>query len=116
MAQVRFTLEQPSRLHEFRFLQPNGILESISALRLSVIVDLSQSVMPGVASSWAAYPDCIFDTGSHLTTIPERLHRHLKPGVVTPLPFDPSMPANLRFMILAGGSYPYELGRITIRL
>jgi hypothetical protein len=64
----------------------------------------------------AAHPDCIVDTGSHLTVIPEYVWSYFKPGVVTPLPVDPSMPQRHRATSFGGGRYPYELGELTVRL
>ena len=56
------------------------------------------------------------DTGSHLTTIPEWIHSHFLPGAITPLPFDPAMPPARRTVTVAGGTYPYDLARVPIRL
>lgn len=35
---------------------------------------------------------------------------------MTPLPFDANMPQPSRFVALGGGTYPYELGELSIRL
>jgi hypothetical protein len=115
LPRVRLRLEQINKGHTFRFIHPDGRQDTID-VRLAVSVDLSQNVVAGLPSTWAAYPDCVLDTGSHLTTVPERLHRYLRPGVVTWLPFDPSMRADLRFLAIGGGVFPYELGGITIGL
>ena len=116
MPRVRLSLVQPGIDHTFRFIRPDGRVDAIDAVRLRATVDFSGSVLTGLPSTWPAYPDCVLDTGSHLTTVPERLHRYFKPGVVTWLPFDPSMRADLRRLTIGGGVFTYALGEIAIRL
>ncbi|MBA4064993.1 MAG: hypothetical protein C0501_15030 [Isosphaera sp.] len=64
----------------------------------------------------AAYPECVVDTGSYLTIVPEKIWSYFLPGVVTPLPFHPSMPAHLRRLTIAGGTFDYDLGELVIPL
>jgi hypothetical protein len=64
----------------------------------------------------AAFPDCVVDTGAFLTVVPERIWRYFLPGVVTRLPFHPNVPAHLRRLTIAGGTFPYELGELVIPL
>lgn len=116
MVRLQLYLDQPDPGQAFRFLRPDGTADQLPALRLKVYVDLKSAVRPGSSAGVAAFPLCVLDTGSHLTTIPERISQHFLPGFVTPLPFDPAMPQKLRVVSLAGGTYPYQLGELTIRL
>jgi hypothetical protein len=101
----------------FRFLRPGGIRDSIPALRLCADVRLVPYIRSlGRDALQAAFPECIVDTGCPLSIIPEYIWSHFHPGVVLPLPFDPAMPLAHRFVSLGGGSFPYELGELTIRL
>jgi hypothetical protein len=68
------------------------------------------------ASLPASAPDCILDTGSHLSIIPQDVWGQFKPGVVAPLPFAPNMPQNRRSVTVSGGSHPYDLGELTVQL
>jgi hypothetical protein len=90
--------------------------DSIPALRLRIYVELLAFVRPGKNAAKAAFPDCIIDTGTHLTAIPERIWSLFKTGAVTPLPFDPAMPQSLRNIAFGGGTYPYELCELQLRL
>jgi hypothetical protein len=38
------------------------------------------------------------------------------PGFVRPLPFAQNMPSSLRQLTIAGGTYPYTLGEVSIQL
>ncbi len=97
--------------------RPDGSRHLIPALRLWVYVDLMTQVQPGSDPALgAASPDCIIDTGSHLSIIPEYVWGQFKPGVVTPLPFDPAMPQPRRFVTVSGGRFPYVLGELTLPL
>lgn len=116
MARVRFTLEHSNPRHVFRFRRPNGRREALPALRLCVIVDMTPHVIPGLNACKAAFPDCVVDTGSHLSVIPEVVWGQFKPGVVTPLPFDPAMPASLRLVAIGGSAFTYDLGELPLRL
>jgi hypothetical protein len=90
--------------------------DAIPALWLRVYVDLKAQIRPGKNAGKSAFPDCIIDTGSHLSVLPEYIWSRFKPGVIRPLQFDPAMPQSLRTVTLGGGSYPYDLGELTIRL
>jgi hypothetical protein len=117
VARVRLYLRYATGNPDFLFLRPGGAPGSVPALRLQVFVDLLTHVRPGSRQAGvAAYPDCIIDTGSHLSVIPEYVWNHFHPGVVTRLPFDPAMPQYRRVLAFGGGIYPYELGELTVRL
>lgn len=116
MASVRLYLDQPDRGQVFRFVGRGGVRGAIPAIRLMVRVNLLHAVRPGPDAGKAAFPDCVIDTGAHLTTVPGWLARYLKPGFVTPLPFDPAMPLHHRRVAIAGGTYPYDLGQIVLPL
>jgi hypothetical protein len=84
---------------------------------LFAYVDMAMHVRLGSRlAAQAAHPDCIVDTGAHLSVIPEYVWSYFKPGVVMPLPFDSSMPQRHRSTGFGGGRYAYELGELTIRL
>lgn len=116
MARVRlYLLSDGNRV--FRFVRPGGASDSIPALRLRAFVKLVARVRPGGSNAArAAHPECIIDTGSPLSIVPEYIWRHLYPGVVTPLPFDPLMPQVHRFVSVGNGNYPYELGELAVQL
>ncbi|MCI0703114.1 MAG: hypothetical protein L0241_18710 [Planctomycetia bacterium] len=116
MARVRLYLQPVTNNTIFRFIRPGGIREAIPALRLRAYAYLTPHVRPGDQAAKAAFPECIIDTGSHLTTIPEYIWGQFKPGAVTPLPFDPAMPQSQRVVALAGGTWDYDLGELTITL
>ncbi len=115
MARVRLYLVADPPV--FRFIRPGGVPDSIPALRLRAQVNLVPYIRSrGPAALQAALPECIVDTGCYLAVIPEYIWSHFHPNAVTPLPFDPAMPAYHRFVSLGGGNYPYELGELTVRL
>ena len=116
MARVQLYLQPPRGAPVFRFSRPGGLRVSIPALWIFTCVDLMSHVRPGQDASAAAFPECVVDTGCHLSAIPERVWGQFRPGAVTPLPFDPAMPQSLRFVSLAGGRWPYDLGELTIRI
>lgn len=117
MARVRLELVTDSGSQVIRFVRPNGILDSIPLLRLQARVDLKPHVRPGSqAALQAAYPFCVIDTGAPLSIVPEYIWSHFFPRVVTPLPFDPATPRAHRIASVGGGSFPYELGELDVRL
>ena len=116
MARVQLYLSHPKGNPEFRFLRPGGVRDSIPALWVFAYVELKHYVRPGPNATSAAYPECIIDTGAHLTIVPERVWGQFKPGAVTPLPFDPAMPQSQRVITVGGGTWPYDLVELTIRL
>ena len=117
MARVRLYLKYARGSPDFRFIRPGGRSHSIPALRLQTFVDLMAQVRPGTdAALPASAPDCIIDTGSHLSIIPQYVWGQFKPGVITPLPFAPAMPNSRRFVTVGGGSHPYTLGELAIQL
>lgn len=116
MARVRLYLDQLDKTRFLRFIRPGGSRDAIPILRLKAYVELLPYVRPGPDAGLAAYPYCVLDTASLLSIIPEYIGSYLRRGVVTPLPFDPAVPAADRFLTVAGGIYPYELGEITLPL
>ena len=117
MARIRLYLKYAAGNPDFRFIRPGGVRGSIPALRLQTYVDLMTQVQPAAGASLkASAPDCIIDTGSHLSLIPQYVWGQFKPGVVTPLPFDPAMPQQRRSITVSGGRFPYDLGELTIQL
>lgn len=70
--------------------------------------------LPG--SLTADLPECVVDTGALLAIIPEYVWRHFRSGVVTPLRFDAAMPHAQRFLSVAGGTFPYDLGELDVPL
>ena len=117
MARVQLFLRYAPGSPDFRFTRPGGRSHSIPALRLQTFVDLMAQVRPGNGAPLpASAPDCIIDTGSHLSIVPEYVWGQFKAGVVTPLPFDPGMPRQRRFLTVGGGRFPYDLGELTVPL
>lgn len=116
MARVRLYLKQLFPSHVYRFLRPDGTVGTIRGLRLIAYVRLVGLVRTGPDGERAAFPDCVVDTGAYLSIVPQDVWQEFLPGVVTPLPFHPSMPAHLRSLTIAGGTFPYDLGELTIPL
>lgn len=117
MWRVRLYLMPARNNPVYRFVRPGGVRDSIPALELRAFVNLVLHVQPGgTNAAGAAYPKCIIDTGSSLSTIPEYIWNHFHPGAVTPLPFDPTMPFHHRSVTVGGGVFPYELGELGVRL
>jgi hypothetical protein len=116
VARVRLYLRPAKGSPVFRFTRPGGVRDAIPALWVFAYVDLIEHVRPGRDACTAAFPDCIIDIGSHLSVIPERIWGQFQPGVVTPLPFDQAMPPNQRVFSFGGGTWPYELGELTIHI
>jgi hypothetical protein len=97
------------------FRRPGGVLDSLPSLRLIAYANFLRVLRPGRPSGPFAITECIVDTGAHFSIVAERLWRRFLPGVVTPLPFDALTPPHLRTTSIAGGTYPYELGELTIQ-
>lgn len=117
MARVRLYLKSLSGSPTFQFVRPGGTPDAIPALRLFTYVDLRTSVQLGSSlAAKAAHPDCVIDTGAHLSVIPEYVWSFFRPGTVTPLPFDPAMPQRHRSFFIGGGRYPYDLGELDLHL
>jgi len=101
----------------FRFIRPGGIPGSIPAIRLRAFVRLASLIdSTGEDALCAALPECIIDTGSPLSIIPEYIWSHFRTGSVTPLPFHSAMPLNHRFVSVGNGNYPYELAELPVQL
>lgn len=98
------------------FRRPDGSLDSLTGLRLIAAANLMPVLVRGLGSGKYAITDCIVDTGAYFSIIAERLWRRFVPGFVTPLPFDARTPPLLRHVTIGGGTFPYELGELTIRL
>jgi hypothetical protein len=116
VARVQVYLSHTPRPHEYRFVRPGGVGDSIPGLRLKVYVNLLRHIIPSPGAAPFAFPDCVLDTGAFLTVIPQQLWRHFRSGVVTPLPFAPGTPIQLRTLTIAGGAYPFDLGELTLPL
>jgi hypothetical protein len=115
---VRFYLTPPDQNpHTYTFFRPDGSVGMVEGLRLKSFVRFLGRVDTSTkAGKKAAFPECVVDTGSFLTIIPEKIWRYFLPGVVARLPFHPSFPAHHRILTIAGGTFPYELGELTIPL
>jgi hypothetical protein len=116
VARVQLYLRPTKGATVFRFLRPGGVRDTIPVLWLYAFVQLQRYVQPGPNAPAAAYPECVVDTGAHLTTIPERIWGQFKPGAVTMLPFDPAVPQSQRVVAFGGGRWPYDLAELTIRI
>lgn len=98
------------------FRRPDGTPDSLPALRLVASTNLMHALLPGAASGRFAVVDCVVDTGAHFSLVAERLWRRFIPGFVTPLPFDARTLLALRVVTIGGGTFPYTLGELTLRL
>jgi hypothetical protein len=97
VARVQVYLSHTPRPHEYRFVRPGGVGDSIPGLRLKVYVNLLQYIIPSPGAGPFAFPDCVLDTGAFLTVIPQRLFQ-------------------LRTLTIAGGAYPFDLGELNLPL
>jgi hypothetical protein len=113
---LRLYLDYGSPPHVLRFIRPGGAAGAIPGLRLITYANFLRSLIPSREAADYAICECVIDTGSFLSVVPQRIWRHFLPGLVTPLPFDPSTPHGLRFLTIAGGTHPFDLGEITLRL
>jgi hypothetical protein len=73
-----------------------------------------RSLVPSPAAGRFGIATALADTGAFYSLVAERLWRHFIPGFVTPLPFDGGTPRRLRVTTIAGGTFPYTLGELTI--
>lgn len=117
MPRVRLYLGPADPAHTYIFFRPDGSTGLIEGLRLYAYVRfLGRVDLRTDEGRKAAFPECVVDTGSLLTIVPEKIWRNFLPGVVTPLPFHPSMPPHARRVTIAGGTFPYDLGELVIQL
>ena len=98
------------------FRRPGGTLDSLPALRLTASANFMRVLTPSLSAGRYAIADAVIDTGAHFSVVSELLWQHFRPGYVTPLPFDPLTPPQLRTITIAGGTFPYDLGELTIQL
>lgn len=116
MARVRLYLDRAVPRHDYRFVLPGGASGTVEGLRLTVFARFLGQVADTPAGDKVAFLRCIVDTGAPLAVLPEDIWKHLRPGVVTPLPFDPAMPLAYRKLLIGGGRFDYDLGELTIPL
>jgi hypothetical protein len=117
VARVRLYLMPDSGNQVFRFIRPGGVSGAIPAIRLRSFVRLVSLIgSTGEDALRAGLPQCIVDTGSLLSIIPEYIWIHFRAGAVTPLPFHPAMSHLHRFVSVGKGNYPYQLAEVPIRL
>ncbi len=98
------------------FRQPDGSLDSLPMLRLIAFANFLRSLKREAGFDRYLITKCVIDTGAHSSIVAEDLWRRFRPGFVTPLPFDAQTPPQLRVITIAGGTFPYELGELTIQL
>jgi hypothetical protein len=113
---LRLYLDHTEPSVVFRFIRPDGSRDQILGLRLVTFANLFRQLLPVAASADYGITQCIVDTGSYLSVIPQRIWQLFRPGVVTPLAFDPSTSALQRRLTVGGGTFPFELGEATLRL
>lgn len=113
---LKLYLTQPDTSPVVWFRRADGSLDSLPGLRVVAAANLMRVLVPGPTAGRYAITDCVLDTGAYFSIISERLWRRFIPGFVTPLPFDVRTPPLLRTVTIGGGSFPYELGELTIRL
>lgn len=116
MARVRLYLDPADPHHEYRYVLPGEASVALPGLRLVAFARFLGRVADTPDGRRVAFMKCIVDTGAPLTIVPQDIWQHLRPGVVTPLAFDPSMPVHHRVLSIAGGTYPYTLGELTVPL
>jgi hypothetical protein len=85
-------------------------------LRLAAYVRLVGLVRAGRLGTQITFPDCVVDTGAYLSIVPQDIWQEFLPGVVTPLPFHPGVPVQHRQLTVAGGTFPFDLGEMTLPL
>jgi hypothetical protein len=115
MPSISLYLYQQTRTAAFHFVRPGGV-GTIPRLRLIAFANLSSLLVSTKAAREHLIHRCVVDTGSYITTIPEDVWQHFRPGVVTPLAFPPGTPADEKRLVVAGGGYEFTLGELTVRL
>lgn len=113
---LKLYLDDSEIPHVIWFRRPDGSLNSLPAVRLIAHANFLRCLAPAPTANTYAITKAVIDTGAYFTIVAERLWWHFIPGYVTPLPFDSRTPAHLRTVTIAGGTFPYELGELTIRL
>ena len=113
---LRLYLESVSPPQVVWFRRSSGTLDSLPALRLIAYANFMRVLMPSRMAGEFAITRAVIDTGAHFSVVSELLWRRFRPGFVTPLPFDPLTPPHLRTITIAGGTFPYDLGELTIQL
>ncbi|MBX9578764.1 MAG: hypothetical protein K2X87_00505 [Gemmataceae bacterium] len=116
MAPLRLYLDpvDPPVVH--RFVRPGGAVGTIRGLRLIAYADMLLQLHPGPGAAGFTVVKAVIDTGAPLTVIGQKLWQHLRPGVMTPLPFAPATPAAHRTLAIGGGTYPFDLGEMALHL
>lgn len=92
------------------------MLDSLPALRLFAYANFLRGLVPGPGVGRYAITECVVDTGAYFSIVAEDLWRRFRPGFVTPLPFDAQTPPSLRVTTIAGGTFAYTLGQLTLDL
>ncbi|MCE9561244.1 MAG: retropepsin-like domain-containing protein [Planctomycetes bacterium] len=113
---LKLYLDHSESFHVIWFRRPDGTRGSLPALRLTAYCNFMRSLAPSRNASKYGITTAIIDTGAHFSVIAHDLWQHFRPGFVTPLPFDPLTPPQLRVITIAGGTFPYGLGQLTIQL
>lgn len=113
---LRLYLDYTEPSVAFRFIRPDGSRYHIPGLRLITFVNFFHQLLPVRQSAKLGIEKCIIDTGSYLSVIPQAIWQFFRPGVVTPLAFDPSTSALQRRLTVGGDTFSFELGEITLRL
>jgi len=112
VARVRLGLV-PETDWRFRFKGRNGTHGSIPPFKLRASVDVTANLhsKSAVMRQAALRVKCEIDTGSYLTTLPYYLWRMF--DAVEWLEHEPGTPRSVK---IAGGQFPYRLGRLSFRI
>ncbi len=90
MARVRLYLGTAKPLHDYVFSRPDGSVGTVEGLRLRAYVRFQDLVdTTSEEGRDAAYPECVVDTGSFLTIVPEKIWQYFLPGRRHPAPVPP---------------------------
>ncbi len=99
-----------------RFVRPDGSVGEVADLRLIAYARFAGQLGDDPAAKQYLVTEAIVDTGAFSAVVGEDLWRHFRPGVVDLLPFARGTPAHHRTLTVAGGTFPFDLGEMTLDL
>jgi hypothetical protein len=102
--------------HILTAIRADGTRIVLPGLRLITYANFLRALKPSLDAGRFAICPCVVDTGSYLSVISEELWNKFIPGFVRPLTFTASVHPILKTLSIAGGTYPYMLGELTIQL
>jgi hypothetical protein len=113
---LNLELQHTHTSHILTAIRADGTRIILPGLRLVTFANFLRVLKPALGAGQFAICPCIVDTGSYLSVISEELWNRFIPGFAKPLTFAASMHPMLKTLTIAGGTYPYTLGELSIQL